>query len=419
MQYQYKAKDKNGTSVDGRMEGDTELSVRIRLKSQGMFPMVVVPIGRVRATSEREPKSFPLTDLVKQPNSSWLKLNSRVRRSDLIVVFSQLSIMCQSGDDLAESLKSVASQCTQPRLQNALLATYSDVQQGSKFSTALAKHPKIFNESITAALAAGEHAGRIVEVLDRLTRLMRKDEQLSSSIAGMMMYPLVLCGITSVVIVAMFFFVLPQFATIFRDSDRPVPPLTELLLSMGAFLRGYALWILLAAATLVSMGVYVRNQPKVKRTLDYWTLHAGFLKKPVRALMAGRIFRLLGTMLENDVPLLQSIQLVRKSCRNVLFQEMFAKIESEILQGEGMKETLISTSFLPPGSAHMVSTGEKTGKLASVLQSIGEYFEEEGERTLRSVVKLMEPAIIVCLGVVVGTVVMSIVLPLLDITTLS
>jgi type II secretory pathway component PulF len=124
-------------------------------------------------------------------------------------------------------------------------------------------------------------------------------------------------------------------------------------------------------------------------------------------------------MLENGVPLLESVQLCRKASGNSLVQEMFESIEREILQGEGMSQCLLDASFLPSGAAHMISTGERTGKLSSVLQSVGEYFEDEGERRLRTLVKMLEPAIIIGLGGVVAVVVLSIILPLLDVTTAS
>jgi type II secretory pathway component PulF len=124
-------------------------------------------------------------------------------------------------------------------------------------------------------------------------------------------------------------------------------------------------------------------------------------------------------MLENGVPLLDSVRLCRKATRNILFQEMFSNVEQEILRGEGMSSTLMNATFLPAGAAHMISTGERTGKLPNVLQSVGEYFEDEGERRLRTLVKMLEPAIIIGLGGVVAVVVLSIILPLLDVTTAS
>ncbi len=414
MKFQYVAKDKQGKSVDGQFDGESVLAVRQRLRSQGLFALSVVAIDvRSKSTQLRNAKSPDTTGLFNRFQST------RISGSDLIVALSQLSIMCQSGDDLAEALNTVANQCQSPKLRRVLVATYKDVSQGVKFSAALSKHPNVFNESMVAALAAGEQAGRIVDVLERTTRMMRKDQNLRSSIMAMLMYPAVLCSITFVVICSMLFFVLPQFATIFRDMDRAVPPLTSLLLSIGSGLREH--WIILAfsACAIAALGICFRKHPQVQRVFDHTLLNAMVLKESVRALLTGRVFRLLGTMLENGVPLLESIRLCRNATRNRLFKDMFEKVEHEILQGSGMSSTLVEATFLPAGAAHMISTAERTGKLPTVLQSVGEYFEDEGERRLRTLVKMLEPAIIIGLGGIVAVVVLSIILPLLDVTTAS
>jgi len=411
MQFKYVAKDKQGRSVDGKIEGENTLGARQRLRSQGLFAVSIAPVGlhstlgTVSTRTARRTASLPAGR------------TSRVKTPDLIVALSQLSIMCQSGDDLAEALNTVAKQCPTPKLKSVLLATYEDVAQGVKFSSALAKHPSVFNESMVAALAAGEQAGRVVDVLERTTRMLRKDQGLRSSVMAMMMYPAVLCTITFAVICSMLFFVLPQFATIFRDMDRPVPPLTSILLAVGSGLRENWIAIAIGGGALIGSGIGFRNHPRVIRAFDHVLLNALILRDSARALIAGRIFRLLGTMLENEVPLLDSIRLCRKATRNSLFQDMFEKIEGEILQGEGMSNTLMESTFLPAGVAHMISTGERTGKLPAVLQSVGEYYEDEGERRLKTLVKMLEPAIIIGLGGVVAVVVLSIILPLLDVTT--
>lgn len=414
MQFQYRAKDRQGKFVEGQFEGDSALVIRQRLRSQGLFALSVT------ALQSRSSAPKVLSKKVRINSSPFVSAKlRRVKNSDIIIALSQLSIMCQSGDDLAEALNTVANQCPVPRLQRVLLDTYQDVSQGLKFSAALAKHPSVFNESMVAALAAGEQAGRIVDVFERTTRMMRKDQSLRSSMIAMLMYPAVLCAITLVVICSMLFFVLPQFATIFRDMDRAVPPLTSILLSLGSGLRENWIAIALVAGTVVVLGISTRNHPRVQRIFDHALLNAIIIKSSTRALITGRVFRLLGTMLENGVPLLDSIRLCRKATRNSLFQELFEKVEQEILQGEGMSQTLVDATFLPAGAAHMISTGERTGKLPAVLQSVGEYFEDEGERRLRTLVKMLEPAIIIGLGGVVAVVVLSIILPLLDVTTAS
>ena len=412
MKFQYAAKDRHGNSTHGQFEGESALAVRQKLRTQGLFVLSLVSAD---STFSGRPS---LQRVSGSPAILGANFN-RVKGSELIVALSQLSIMCHSGDDLAEALRTVANQCQSPKLRQVLLSTYEDVTQGVKFSAALARHPRVFSESLVAALAAGEQAGRVVDVLDRTTRMMRKDQSLRSTIVSMLMYPIVLCTVTSLVICSMLFFVLPQFATVFRDMDRAVPPLTNILLSIGTGLREN--WIILVAilGALVGSCIAFRKHPQARNFLDHTILHMVIVKDSARALITGRIFRLLGTMLENGVPLLESIRLCRNATNNRLFQNMFDSVEHQILQGQGMSEILVNAAFLPPGAAHMIATGERAGKLPSVLQSVGEYFEDEGERRLRTLVKMLEPAIIIGLGAIVALVVLSIVLPLLDVTTAS
>ncbi|MFN7448730.1 MAG: type II secretion system F family protein [Pirellula sp.] len=412
MKFHYEAKDRQGNSTRGQFEGESALAVRQKLRTQGLFVLSLVSAD---STFSRRPVGGSASG---SPSILGKNFN-RVNGSDLIVALSQLSIMCHSGDDLAEALRTVANQCQSPKLRQVLLNTYEDVAQGVKFSAALARHPGVFSQSLVAALAAGEQAGRVVDVLDRTTRMMRKDQSLRSTIASMLMYPAVLCTVTLLVIFSMLFFVLPQFATVFRDMDRPVPPLTNILLSIGTGVKENWIIVVTILGTLLGAGIAFRKHPQVRNALDHAILHMVIVKDSARALLTGRIFRLLGTMLENGVPLLESVRLCRNATSNRLFQKMFDSVEHQILEGEGMSETFVNAAFLPPGAAHMIATGERAGKLPSVLQSVGEYFEDEGERRLRTLVKMLEPAIIIGLGAIVALVVLSIVLPLLDVTTAS
>ncbi len=423
MKFQYVAKDSNGKSVSGLFESESSVAVRQRLRSQGLFALSIESADQASHSSlgrlfKRQPNwaaagmqvSFPLPAM---------KHSSRIKPSDLVVVLSQLSIMCQSGDDLAEALNTVANQCQASSLKSVLNAVYQEVSQGTKFSAALAKHPKVFNESLVAALAAGESSGKIVEVLERTTKMMRNDQYMRSTVLSMLMYPAVLCSITMSVIFSMLFFVLPQFASVFSDMGKPVPPLTSVLLSLGTNLRSNWIAIVILAGLALGATWTVRTHPKVRRAWDFGILNFVLIKNSARALITGRIFRLLGTMLESGVPLLESVRLCRNSTRNLFFRQMFDQVEQDLLKGEGMSQSLVSAKFLPPGAAHMISTGERSGKLPQVLQTVGEYFESDGERRLRTLIKMLEPAIIVGLGGIVGVVVLSIILPLLDVTTAS
>jgi type II secretory pathway component PulF len=342
---------------------------------------------------------------------------SRVKQRDLVLVFSQLSILLQSGDDLAGAIQVIAKQCSNAALRNVMRSLYRDVEEGLGLSAAMAKHPQVFDTSMVAVIDAGEHSGKLIEVLERMTSLLQRDQQLKSNVLSMLTYPAVLMLITASVVSSMFFFVLPQFAKVFKDMERPVPPLTSTLLTIGTTLQTY--WMVIVGG-IIALGlalVYARHLPQWRYSVDYLMLNTVGLRQATRPLMAGRIFRLMGTMIENGVPLLETVRLSQRATSNIYYRDLFQSMERDLLEGRGIGPSVTSVAFLPIGAGHMLETGERSAKIAFVLQTIGEYFEREGEQKLRWFVKLLEPTMIVTLGGVVGTVVMSIVLPMLDITT--
>lgn len=402
MKLHYRAKERVGHPVAGEIDADSVAEARRRLRQQGLY---------VLSLDAAQSRHANLRD--------WFAHRRRVKQSDILVAISQLTIMCQSGVNLAEALDNVAQQCPQAALRRILERVHLDVSSGSSFSDALSKHPEAFDGSFVAGVAAGERSGAIIEVLQRLTQLMRGEIRLRGGLWSMLMYPFVLSGVTVVVLSVMVFFVLPQFAKVFSDLGKSPPPLTQLMLGTAQSLRQYSLLLLIAAA---GLGVFIwrtRSTSLVARTWDYVTLNGAFVRKATRALCAGRTFRLLGTMLQSGVPLLDGIRLCRAAARNRLFRALFDALEHDVLQGQGIGQALMSASFLPLGAAHMVSTAERSGKLGSVLETVGEYYEDEGERHVRDLVKILEPGIIIVLGAVVAAVVLSIVLPLLDVSTIA
>jgi type II secretory pathway component PulF len=233
----------------------------------------------------------------------------------------------------------------------------------------------------------------------------------------MLMYPLVLAGVTTLVLTAMIFFVLPQFATVFESLEKPVPPLTQLMLDFSSSVRANWMVVLVGLASLVAILWFGRRATTVRRLYDYATLNWIGIRNATRYLLAGRTFRLLGTMLMSGVPLVEAIRLCRSASKNQYFRDVFERIERDVLNGQGIKGPIADSRFMPLGAAQLVATAERSGKMGDVLKNVGEYYEGEGERYLREIVKIAEPAIIVILGVIVAGVVMSIMLPMLDATT--
>lgn len=350
---------------------------------------------------------------------SLFKIQRGIRKDDVLMFTSQLAIMCKSGVDLAEALRESSQSCSHPLLKAKLEDVYLQVSNGVAMSVAMRPHEAIFGGAYIGSIAAAESSGSMPVVLQRLTELIRNQIRLRSSLVSVLAYPIALVAIASLVLLALVFFVLPQFAGVFENMQKTPPPFTQMLLDGATFARSY--WILFAGA-LVGLGIGVPIAWRTERVRGYWdhfVLHGSLLRSAARSLLAGRTFRLLGSMLQSGVPLLEAVRLCRTAVHNLYFQRLLHSIEQQVLSGAGIGSTISQASFLPDGVAQMVATAEKSGRLGDVLEMIGDFYEEDGERQLRQVIKLLEPAIIVFMGLLVSGVVSSVMLPMLDVTTSS
>jgi type II secretory pathway component PulF len=403
MKYQYTAKDRLGKPVTGEIEADSEADARRRLRADKVF---LVSIAVASAGGAR-------------PLSHNLFPSKRVSRAELVTMMSQLTLMCQSGVDVAEALRNLSQQSKPGKLKSVLARIYDDVSSGESLSQALTRHPDVFDKSFVAGIAAGERSGDMVGVLQRMTVLVRNEARLISSIWALLTYPVLLCLVMGVVLSAVVFYVLPQFGKVFESLGHKPPPLTQFLLDVGAFARGnYIAIMVLAAIFAVALAIF-RRQPVAQRLWDYAVLNLVVLRNATRALITGRILRLLGTMLQSGVPLLDCVRLCRSASKSQLFHNLFDAVEHDLLQGQAINKAFYAATFLPDGAAQMIATAEKNGRLGPVLQTMGEHYEEQGETKIRDLVKILEPAMIVGLGVVVAGVVMAIMLPLFDASTMA
>jgi type IV pilus assembly protein PilC len=404
MRYAYTARTNSGSTSTGVLEADSADHAQQQLRDRGLGAV------SVKASDRRKARGWSLARLF------W---RGGIPRRELMALTSQLAIMARAGIDLAGALDTAAAQCAHPVLAKVLRQVHDDVASGSSVSQAMRRHPDIFNEAYTASVAAGESAGQLPEVLARLARLLRGEIRLGSTVRTLLAYPMVLGCVSFLVICGLVFFVLPQFAGVFQQYEVPLPLLTQVLIDVSSEIRArWWIYVPLAIASIVGL-VAFRRSDQGRRFVDGLFLRAYVVRDLTRAMLVGRAFQLMGIMLESGVPLLECIRMVRASVSNVHFRELFASLEHSILNGHGLGETMAHSPFIPPAAAQMVRTGEKTGSLAMVARTMGEYYEEEAEAKLREAATVLEPAIIVIMGIVVGTVVLSVMLPMFDFATFA
>jgi len=344
---------------------------------------------------------------------------ARVPKRELVNLTSQLAIMIRSGVDVAGALQSLARQCRRPGLKDILEQIHEDVMGGKAFSESLRTYAHVFGGSYVASIAAGEASGRLPDVLGQLTRLQRNDLRLRNSVRTMMAYPVLLTAVSGLVILALVLFVLPQFAEIFKQNNTPLPMITLAFLGVSNELwMRFWLWIPLFIGAMIG-ATLVRRSEAGRRCWDRLMLNLVIIRDVTRSLLIGRTCRLLGLMIDSGVPLLESLRLARSAVANSLYRDLFAELEQEVLNGRSLGNGLLESAFVPPAAAEMVLTAERTGTLGTVTQLIGEHFEEEGETRLRELVAVLEPAITIGMGIVVACVVLSVALPMFDLSSVG
>ena len=413
MHFAYAAKDASGDLLSGSIQAATAAEARRLLRSRGSF---VTSLQADSASQQRTSATAPSLRGTAPARMSWSR---GVSGADLMMVTSQLSVMTRSGLDFADALQAVARQCRSTRLAAVLRMVHDDVSAGQSVSSAMARHPDAFPSAYVAGIAAGEASGTLPTVLTRLAQLQRNQLRIRNAVRSTMIYPVILAGVAGVVIVALVLVVLPQFAQVFRDMGTPAPPLTALLLNISEWIRGHLLWTVAGGGLAAVAGWRLAVSPVARTWADHFLVTAPFIRNAMRNLLCGRVFVLLGSMLATGVPLLDALRLCGQSMSNRAFRDLFSHLEEEVTNGRGVGSAMAASPLLPPGAAAMVQTAERTGQLAFVLESAGEFFEEEGERAVKQSVKLLEPAVIVVMGCIVSVVVLAVMLPLLDVSTMS
>jgi type II secretory pathway component PulF len=403
MQFVYTAKNAAGDIQTGQMSAADIEAVKRSLREQHLFLIDV--------------RSKAADTFLKKLRGAREK--SAISKRELLSITTQLAIMTRSGVDLASAFHSLSQQCGNANLRAILSHVHRDITGGKSISDAMQAQSAVFGEAYVASVAAGEAAGKLPDVLSRLSQFQRTEIRVRATVRTLLAYPLLLAGVSSLVVIGLVSFVLPKFVEIFGDFEISLPMLTQVVVAASEVLRRHLLiWVPMLLAAIFGL-VASRYTEGGRRKWDGAMLNTYFIRDITRAFYIGRTFRLMGLMIESGVPLLEGLRLTRNSVRNTLYRELFDELEESILNGRGLASSLIKAGFVPPVAAEMVLTAERTGTLGLVTELMGEHYEEEGETKLREMATILEPLIIVVMGVIVATIVLAVMLPMFDIATLA
>jgi type IV pilus assembly protein PilC len=343
----------------------------------------------------------------------------RVRLQDIAEFTAQLSIMVKSGIDAATALGSLASQCQRPALARVLKNVYQAVMSGSTLSDSLRRHENVFDAAFVATVAAGEASGSLPQVLTQLAEMQRTELRNRRTMRALMTYPILLLVVSSSVVAGLVVFVLPRFAGIFEQYEVDLPIVTQMLISLATELRTrWWFWFPLVIGSTVVFIIW-RKTAAGRVMLDKFWVNTTIIKDVTRAKFTGRICRLMGMMLDNGVPILETLRLTRKAVENSLYRTMLHDMEEAVINGRNLASILGNAEIVPRSARDMLTTAEATGNVAEVSQLLGEYYEEEAEARMRQLVGLIEPALTVGMGAVVAVVVLAVMLPVFDLSSVA
>ncbi len=402
MDFEYTAKSTSGDTVTGVLTADGEQYAHQQLREQGLFIIDVRPHGQRGVLPTVGRRKY-----------------AKIKRRELLNLTTQLAIMSRAGIDSASALDCLAEHCQNVRLKPVLEDVLAAVEGGQSLSDGLRRHPHAFNEAYTASVAAGEAAGRLPDVLGHLVQLQRSDVSRRATLRGLIAYPLLLSVVSSLVIAGLVCFVLPEFAQVFQDMDMPLPAITQILLGVSSFIQN---WFLLWGPAMLVSAVGLRfafRSNRGREAFDRAVLNLAVSRDITRALLVGRTFRLLGMLIESGVPVLDGVRLVGRSVSNQVFRRVFEQMQDDLLNGRMLSHSLAEMDLLPPETTEMIVTAERTGTLGMVTLMMGEHCEEQGEGKLRDLATILEPTIVVVMGILVGLIVLAVMLPMFDMATLA
>jgi type II secretory pathway component PulF len=380
-------------------------------------------LARTLTPAVCEKRSVPeITDWKSASHANTTIIRGRrqkVRAQDLSEFTAQLSIMVRSGIDAATALGSLASQCKHPALAQVLKSVYQSVMAGTPLSESLKRHPQTFDAAFVATVAAGEASGSLADVLIQLAEMQRTELRNRRTMRALITYPILLLVVSTSVITGLVIFVLPRFAGIFEQYEVALPIVTQMLISLADELR--VRWWLYGplAAVAIAGGLLWRKTKAGREALDAMWVNAVVIGDVTRARVTGRICRLMGMMLSNGVPILESLRLTQKAVENSLYRNLLNKLADAVINGRNMASVLTESEIIPQSARDMLITAEATGNVAEVSKLLGEYYEEDAEARMRQLVGLIEPALTVGMGVIVAIVVLAVMLPVFDLSSVA
>lgn len=401
MKLAYQAMDKTGRLVNDLIDASTPLEATELLRREGLFVTELKEASAGRKASKKK-------------GSGSARSGKHLRS---VAMFTrQLSVLVSTGTPLVQAIAALEKQAKNDAWSQVVSNLREKLEGGESFAQALESQPECFDSIYRSLVQAGETGGQLGEMLMRLSRLTRQRMHVRSLVMGAMMYPSILILVAFSVMGIMIGFVLPRFTVLFETLDTPLPPTTKFLMVISEVMRNYWWGVLPMLGVIVFVVILCIRSDSGRRWLDSASLKLPKFGQLFRSFATARLTRLLGILLNSHVPLLEAIKLTREGCSNSNYAELLADAEEMLTRGDNFSTALARSDLIDVTITEAVRCGEQTGQMGSVLENIADFLEEENEITLKSLSSIIEPIILIVLGILVGFMAVSMFMPLFDIT---
>ncbi len=415
MKLAYRAFEKSGREVSDVIEASSVAEAADRLRHRELF---VADIGP--ASSASAPLPAPARDKAAPSGGSGLHMprGKGSKLKDVAMFTRQLYMLIKSGTPLADGLRALERQTRAPAWRKVIADILARIEEGLPLSTAMAARPDCFDEVYRNMISAGEQSGKMTSVLERLAQLIRKRIHVRRTVQGAMIYPILLTVVSVGVFVVMLLLVVPRFKLLFDSLAVPLPSTTRMLIDLSDGLKAY--WHVIVGA-IVAFGVGIKlfvSSPAGRRSCDTLVLKVPFVGNLVRSFATARIARLLGVLLDSHLPVLDALHLTRGSVANVHYRALVDRAAECVSRGQPISQAFKDSDLVHASLYEAARSGEQSGQLSPLLLDVADFMDEENEVLLKSVIGIIEPVMLITMGVLVGFVALSIFTPLFDATGL-
>jgi general secretion pathway protein F len=395
--FQYKAYDTAGSEVSGELEARTSSDAAAKLKGEGLYPRQITAGKQAAAVRLRRDRG-----------------GGGVSLTELAATTRQLSTLLNSGAALHDSLSIIINECEDKALGERLVRIKDRIAEGSSLANALEEHPGVFNEMYTRMVEAGEAGGMLPKVLERIAEFIESKARVLEHVKTALIYPIIMTVVGTGVLGFLLLFVVPKITRIFEDTNAALPLVTVILLALVGFLTSY--WPFLLAGG--GLGVWALKAytatPVGKGVKDRWLLTLPRLGKLLIRFYSATFSRTLGSLLDSGVPMLKSIDMTKKALDHARYSETLEKAEKDVTEGVSLSKSLAGSKIVPSMLVHMIAIGENSGKLPEMLNKAADTYEREFEASVTRTLALLEPLLILAMGVAVGFIIVSILLPIIE-----